>query len=418
MAYDCATKVSLTVAMSLCALVATEPAFAQPAPEPRTVADRPREDLDPLGARFGSFQLLPELALQHLRDDNVFATRQNPVSDSAFVLRPSAEVRSDWTRNSLAAGASAALSDYSDLSTEDHDDYDMFVEGRWDTYRGFFSGEIASSIDHEGRESTDDARALERAKFATDALTLGYRITPGSMLFEVEIDSSTIDYSDVEGFDGTVNHDDRDRDSVQRRLRVGHEVFDGYSLFLQALDSHIDYHSRFDDDGFERSSKGYELVVGAAVNVTDVVFGNVFYGRKSQEYDDPRYAKIEGPAFGIDVGWNVTQLTTLSFEGRQQVAPTTVVGAAGIDEKQVGIRADHELLRNLIVSLGFSEETEAFKGIPRHDENTVTRMGARYLMNRRLEIELNYTRRSRDSNTDPDANFSKDLVSIQFKGQL
>lgn len=395
------------------------PVAAQPVPPPETVTNRGRPDLDPLGVRLGGFRLFPEFALEYLNDDNVFATNENTVSDNAYVLRPGVTLRSDWTRNSLVLGANAALNRYEQWSTEDHDDSELFAVGRWDTANdGAFSADVTRSVDHEGRESADDARGLERTRYTTDSLVLEYQVRPGRMLFEVELDMAELDFDDVLGVDGPINNDHRDRDRVSSRLRVGYELFGGYALFVEAQNNATDYKSRFDNNGFERSSTGDEFVVGAAMNVTEVVFGSAYYGRKSQTYDDPRFAKIGGPAFGIDIGWNITALTTLTFSGSQQVAPTTIVGAAGIDETRLGLRADHELLRNLLLSIDWGTGTDDFKGIARRDDLRATTFGARYLMNRKLEVAFEYSSRDRDSTATEDLNFSKRIISIQFKGQI
>lgn len=395
------------------------PAAAQPVPIPETVANRGRPNLDPLGVRLGSFTLFPEFGLRYMNDDNVYASNENTLSDNAYTLSPGITLRSDWNRNSLIVGANAALSRYEELKFEDHDDSEVFVRGRWDTANnGAFTGEISSSIDHEGRDSADAAQGFDRTRFATDRTTLDYQVRPGKMLFEAEIDMARLDFDDVMGLDGPISNDDRDRDTASARLRVGYEVFNGYALFVEGRSNTVEYDSRFDRNGFERSAEGDEFVFGAAMNVTEILFGNVFYGRKSQTYDDERFAKIRGPAFGVDVGWNITQLTTLTFSGRRQVSPTTIIGASGVDETRYGLRADHELLRNLILTVDWGDRTDDFKGIERRDQNRTSTFAARYLMHRKLELEFQYTSRDRDSNAAAILNFSKRIISIQIKGQI
>lgn len=419
MSIDVASKRRLASVLWLGMLCMHGLAVAQGLPQGDTVANRPRDSLDPLGIRLGAFGFFPRLGLQHVSDSNVFATRENTIADDALVLRPSLTLRSDWSRNSLVVDANAALNRFSDLETEDHDNSSILAAGRWDTANnGFFYADVDHSVNHEGRESADDARGLSRARFESDGLTLGYRVAPGRMLVQFDIDALTLDYDDVPGTAGTINHDDRDRDQLVRRVRVGYELSEGYSVFVQAMDRTTDYEFLFDDNGFERSSNGSELLVGAAMNVTDVVFGDVFVGEKSQDFDDPRFTSIGGRAYGIDVAWNITRLTTLNFQGRQEVTPTTIIDAAGIDSKRLGFRADHELLRNLILSLEWSKETQDFNGIDRRDENSLTSLGARYLMNRRLEIQADYESRDRNSTAAADLEFSKRVIRIQVLGQL
>ena len=405
----------------LCVSMAAGPGttFAQRLARPDTVATRDRDGLDPNGATLGSFRLFPEMALEHLQDDNVFATPVIPVSDSALVIRPDITIRSDWSRNSLEAGIQAAMYRYADLDSEDHDDSRAYLEGRWDTANdGFFYGSVSQSVEHEGRESVNDARGFERTEIDRDVSQIGYEVTPGRMAFRLELESQTLDFNDVMGPNGPINNDDRDRDRFFGLLRVGFELSQGYTVFLQAVDRSIDYDSRFDDDGFERSGDGQEVHIGATMNVSDVLFGDIYVGRKTHDYDDDRFASIGGSAYGIDLAWNITALTTLNFLGRQEVAPTTVLGAAGVDESSLGVRADHELLRNLVLSLEWSEQTDDFKGIDREDINRNASFGVRYLMNRRLEVGLTYTKRERKSDTNVDRQYSKNLVSIQFTGQL
>ena len=394
-------------------------AHAQPADELATVATRQRESLDPLGIRTGSFRIFPELGLEHAKDSNVFATRDARASDTVLVLTPAVTFRSDWSRNSFDFGVSAAINDYSDFDTEDHDDRSAFVRGRWETANdGFFYGNYDSSVDHEGRESVDDARGLERTQIDTDEVSIGYRVEPGRMLFQVEIESRDSDFHDVAGIGGVVNNDDRDRTGKSTRLRGGYRVSDGYAVFLQRSDRSIDYDSVVDDNGFNRNAEGDETVVGAELDLTDVIFGDVYFGRKSYSYDDARFSDIKGNAFGIGIDWNVTRLTTFRFDGHQEVTPTTVIGAAGIDETEFMLGADHELLRNLILSLEWSRREDDFKGIERKDENHSITFGARYLMNRRFEIEFEYVSHDRDSTTAANREYSRNLVGIRFTGQL
>ena len=83
-------------------------------------------------------------------------------------------------------------------------------------------------------------------------------------------------------------------------------------------------------------------------------------------------------------------------------------------ETRLGLRVDHELLRNLILSLEWTTVDEDFDGIDRKDEIDTVDFSARYLMNRRAELVLAYSHRDRDSNpvTAEGLRFSRNLVSL------
>jgi len=385
-----------------------------------TVTTRYREDFDPVGARLGGFQLLPELGIQLVNDDNVFASQSGIVDDAITVFRPSLELRSDWSRNELSAGADAAINRFSEFSGEDHDTSNFFLNGRWDTANtGFLSGGAIHSTDYEGRESPEDANAFERTGYKFDQISLDYRLAPGRMFMEVGIDAADYDYDDVRDVNGVViNNDDRDGRLLESSLRFGYEFADGYSVFVQGVDRSLEYVNPIDDFGFERSSDGHEVMIGARLNSSDVIFGDVFVGSISQQYDDPRFVKITGTEVGADLAWNLSGLTTFRLQGGRGILPTTTVGAFGIDTTSYSLRAEHELLRNLIFTLEWIDQKQAFKGIDRKDDYHTIEVVVRYLMNRRFEVQLEYRNQTRDSNADENFEFTRRLLGIQLIGHL
>ncbi|MDH3434387.1 MAG: outer membrane beta-barrel protein, partial [Gammaproteobacteria bacterium] len=82
------------------------------------------------------------------------------------------------------------------------------------------------------------------------------------------------------------------------------------------------------------------------------------------------------------------------------VEATTIVDAAGIQATKFRLGVQHELLRNLIISLAWTTGQEDYRGIDRKDDNDMTAFESRYLMNRRVELVLGYTHRRRDTTPD------------------
>jgi hypothetical protein len=394
-----------------------QPSAAQELAANETVADRHRPALDPLGIRVGGLQLFPEVGIGGVHNDNVFALEDEKTSDLIYVIEPRLELRSNWSRHELNVGADAAVRRFRDNGGEDHEDYAIWAGGRLDVSRsGFLATEMRHARRHEDRESPDDAQGFERTAFDVSSMTLSYDTRPevSRLYVRLEGEYRGLDFEDSLGPSGPINNDDRDRRELSGSLRVGYAPTPSYFLFLQGETRSIRYDDEFDDAGFQRDSDDDEISLGVAIDFSGLIFGDIFFGHRTVEFNDPRFTDIDGPSFGADVAWNITGLTTLSLSGRRSVEPTTIVDVSGVVETRFGLRVDHELLRNLILSLEWTTVDEDFDGIDRKDEIDTVDFSARYLMNRRAELVLAYSHRDRDSNpvTAEGLRFSRNLVSL------
>jgi uncharacterized protein (PEP-CTERM system associated) len=83
----------------------------------------------------------------------------------------------------------------------------------------------------------------------------------------------------------------------------------------------------------------------------------------------------------------------------------------------VAANADHELLRNLLVTLGASYENDNFQGITRTDNVFTLGAGARYLVSRHLFFggSLTYYQRS---STAAGASYSQNVVMLRVGTQF
>lgn len=404
-------------------LLTWQPVWSQDITRNETVADRARPELDPSGVPIGGFRLYPQLALTLEHNSNIFADGLSVRSDRIYVVSPEFEVRSDWNNHAIDFGAAADISRFRDFEGEDHSDLDIWANGRLDISRSaFLSGSVEHSTRHEGRDSADDVRGEERTRFDVDSIAVSYQLRPGARKFRAlfEAEFANLDFDDVQGAEGTINNDDRDRRRVTGTMRIGYDALPTNSFFLQASTEYFDYDSQFDDAGFERSSNGYELAIGSTLDYSGITFGDVYVGYRSRSYDDQRYEKIDGLSFGAEVAWNLSRLTTVTISGSRTVEATTIVDAAGIQATKFRLGVQHELLRNLIISLAWTTGQDDYRGIDRKDDNDVASFGARYLMNRRVELVLGYTHRRRD--TTPDTTdgfaFSRDVYRATVEVHL
>jgi hypothetical protein len=171
-------------------------------------------------------------------------------------------------------------------------------------------------------------------------------------------------------------------------------------------------------DGTNRDSDGYAIVAGTELNFTDVTFGQIFVGYRQYDYTDPQFETQSGPTFGASVDWNVTRLTTLTFEASQDIFPTTIAGSSGIDTKELGFRVDHELRRNILLNLAIDYRNEDFQQTTRDDDVTGGEVGFVYLLNRYLDINGGYVYQNRKTNVDTGTQYRINQVFIGFRAKV
>lgn len=388
----------------------------------QTVTERPRPEYDPRGVRAGGFQLFPSLTVSEQFDDNVFRSSSNRDADLITEVSPEASLVSNWNNHRLDFSAGADIGFYAFNPDENYQDYFAGFDGQLDVRRNshFFGGATYSHL-HESRGSPDDAGGEEPSEFDLVETNVGYFHRFNRLSISPEVEFSRYDFHDVArnigGVRGEVNNDDRDRNEVSAGARVGYQFMPDYEAFVAGSYNVVRYDTAVDDLGFNRDSDGYEVVGGLSLDLTGLLFANVFAGYRSQTPDDPRLGGVSGPTFGGDLIWNPTGLTTVTAGIERTVGESTLGGASGFFATIYRARVDHELLRNVLLNARASYEDDKFFGNGRDDDIISAGAGVRYLMNRNVHLGLNYNYQVRNSNA-PGSDFVNNRVILSVRGQF
>jgi hypothetical protein len=398
-------------------------AQGQGLPPGATVIERERPEVDAVSRDVGAFELGAVLAFGSERDDNVFAERDGTRADTALWVQPAFDLASNWTRHALSLAGDFKTVRYHEYDSEDYDDSGVSLRTRLDIRDlSALSLDLDRREGAETRESPDDRGADRRTQFNTELARLAYSNRRTRLRLDLETEWARLDFKDAfrSSDASTINNDDRDRRETLARARVGYQVATDYGLFAQAVVNDRSYDQVLDDDGFDRSSSGWELVLGVALDRSDIVFGDFFAGYRKQEFADPRFEDVEAPTFGAELTWNVTGLTTLSALAERVLEDTTIVGVSGIQSTRLRLGSDHELRRNLIVSVAIENEEEDFQGTDQTDDIRRLNLTVRYLMNRRLHLVGGYRNERRSSTAAAPLAFeySKDVYFVQLQGHL
>jgi len=396
----------------------------------RTVVDRERPEVSPLGMRFGPWFFFPRAEVDESYNDNINAGSGAPGSpkNDAFIttLAPAFDLRSNFPTNALNLSAGAALSWYSKHTNFNTQDAFGAADGRLDVDATHdFHGGLRIARNHEDPGAPNVPGGIAQPViYSTYAANAGFAQTRLRIGYSADVTAQRQEYQAVPLVGGGIApQSDRDNNSYEFALRPYYEFEPNYQAFLRGAYNIRDYdHPALLQP--TRDSKGYRIDVGARIDLTGLAYGEFFIGYLRQEYDSSTFGNIGGLDAGANVVYNITQLTSLSLKAVRTVQDTNfaVVGNApspGYLESSVGLSVDHELLRNLLLNGNASYINDDFKGIDRTDNAYQAGVGTKYLLNRNLYVGANYTFERRiSSGTSGIGPFSRNIFMLRLSTQL
>jgi len=384
------------------------------------VLDRERPEYDAVGVRAGSFMVYPELAVGVTYDDNVFATDTTTESDFYYGVSPSVSVESDFGRHALNFNAYTASRFYSSETSEDRFDWGVAADGVVEASQ-FTQIQGAVSYDQltEDRTSTDrvagGAEPTEYDVFNA-ALNLHQRFNRVTAMVGASFTQN--DYKDTPAVGGGVlDQDFRDYDKWEFPARISYDVSADTSVFLRGTYNTREYEQQPPAVAITRDSDGYDVGIGAAFDITNLVRGEAWVGYMSQEFDQVGFNSIDGVDFGLTGAWYASELTTVTAGINRSIEDSTAAASAGHLDTTFELGIAHEVQRNIILTADVSYLDVEFEGIARDDETISAGAGMQYLVNRNAELSLDYDYVSRDS-TAIGQDYDKSIVGLQLRLKL
>lgn len=370
---------------------APAPEIAPPGRGPaETVMARPRPDYDPIGYDMGGFRIFPEIVMSTGYDDNIFRTERQVQGDLISVVRPRVQMRSDFSQHRLDLTAEAAAGFYADHSSENFFDYRADARGHVDILRGLrLESALTYEHGHEDRGSVEAGAGTEPTQFDRMAALAVLAAQSGRFRYRVGLGAASLDYQNVGAIGGgTINNDDRDHLQTDVFGRVSMGVGPDFRVFTSAALVGRDFRTAVDDSGVNRDSAGLSAVAGVEYGGGGLWFARGYAGYRQQVYNDASLSDVAGPVFGGQVTGNITPLTTLTGHFDRDLVDTSVTGASSYWDTSLRLRADHELLRNLILSGALRARQNDFRGIDRSDRLFGGGLALRWLASRSVWLTL------------------------------
>lgn len=364
------------------------------------VMQRPREGYEAVGLRMGSFMAYPKVSLGAEHNDNIYATDGAEIDDLVWRVAPEINVSSDWSRHALNAYARASILRYQDFGTEDSEDLSVGASAQIDMQRNSFITLGADWADLvEPRTSPNAAvGALEPTAYETTAARAAVSHELNRLRLSGGYSFKSFDYEDGRNLaGGIVAQQHRDRDEHVVTARADYAVSPATALFVEVSRNVRDYRLARPAVTLVRDSEGTQALVGSNFELSATARGEIAVGYLSQEYDDPTLGDIDGFGARAQVEWFPTQLTTVTFTGSRTIEESASPGSAGYTSANVGVKVDHELMRNVILTGNVSQGKDDYQGITREDDRFNAGVGATYLLNRHVGVTVAYSHLDMDS---------------------
>lgn len=351
-----------------------------------SVMDRPRPAYDAQGVRLGSWLFLPSLMAKTTFDSNVFASGANPQSETIFSIRPELRIKSDWNRHSAEAFVAGEIARYRRFSSENHNNFFAGAAGSAEISRGFVAfGSVEYAKDHEERGTGESFAGFDKPvpfERITSRASVARRfnrltVTVGSVV-------DVHDFEDVTLGGVPVDQDYRDRNVFSVSSRVAYEVSPMTSVFVEVGWNKRDFRTS------PLNSDGWRATGGARFELSRLIQGEAFIGYMSQDYASPAIVDVSSYTYGGNLKWMPTPLTTVTLLGEREVGESAFGGFSSRITSNIGVRVDHELLRNLIASGRLGFEWDEFQGTARKDDYVKAGASLIYMLNPYLSVSGDY----------------------------
>ena len=356
-----------------------------------------------------NLMIRPEASLSAVYDSNIFATRNDELSDLIKVFQARLKAESDWQSHQLGFDMGGTIGIYDKYNNEDYEDYWGRVNTQIDVSdKANLFGGLGYAVDHEERGSprsdlvgSGPTTFKSRNAHAGIALTgekLGLRT--GGTIEQLRYDNTL-----------PITNEDRNRDILGFGARLSYRLNSHYTVYVQGISDVRDYSIEFDDNGFRRDSRGHRADVGFLATPSDQIKAELYVGHLLQRYDDSRFNNVNTVGFGGSIQYRYSPRTIWSAQLDRTLEETTISGASGYLYSTVSGKVEHMVTPRITVSAAVSASEADYQEISRKDRYYAAMMGARYYPTANLFVGAEYRVQVRDSNITQTVNND---ANIQF----
>ena len=363
-----------------------EPETAVPAqiiPEALPVKRKRRKLADPFAAQglaVGALRLYPAMEFDAVTSTDTTA---------GLRIKPSAQLKSDWSRHALDAGltgdltfdsAGGSISDLSlganaRLRLDIHHDLTTTLETRYGLDR-------SPASDSEVPDAAASARVDQNYSASGNLVRQAGRLS-----LQGKTGVAVFRFGDVD-LNGGGTEDNSDRDYVEPEIsaRAAYESSALLKPFGEAAYRPRLHFNAQDRNGLDRDSDGYILSAGVALNDEPFWTGELALNYIWRDYADPALDTISALGVSGALTWRPTELTEAVLTASTGISETASAASSGTPDYSLAAIVSHAPREYLSLSAGIGLEFEDIAGAG-GDLSITPRLGLIY----RLTPEIAWT---------------------------
>lgn len=364
-----------------------------------SVLERARPDFDPLGIQSHSFIVLPRLEVAGGGTSNVYQTSGNGIGAALLSVSPSVRATSDWNRDAVSLYAGATFNRYIDQSRRNEDAYDLRALGRKDVGNDFsLTGEAQYARLYESPESgAIDPTLSVLSSYRRSFLAARAQYQAGRARAILALDRTGFSFDTINAGGGfKINQQTRDRVISRVTGEYQYALTPSISLYAQASYGDINYSRRLANGTRNRDSTGERLVGGVNFDISELVRGKIGVGVINRNFRSSTFKDVTGVSAEAEIEYFPTEQLTLALLLGRTLADADVTSTSVYFDNQALVRADYELLRNLIVGGSAEYRRQTYVGLNATNNYYRASINARYLSSRFVELtsRISYVRRT------------------------
>ena len=388
-----------------------------------TAFTRRPDDADPayapLGIKLGTITVLPAFTQYVGYDSNPDQTIRRAAKSSA-VLRSEGELafRSDWSSSQLAGELRGGYSDYPQNDPASRPNAAGTTRLRLDVNRDTrieLEGRFVVDTQRTGSPDVGAPTSTSRPLFATYGATAGVSETFNRLQLTLRGTFDRQVFDDAQLSNGTtLIQSDRNANQYGVRLRAGYEISPVLTPFVEVLADTRVYDTPVDQSGLRRDSDGIGFVAGATLELSRTVSGEISAGLQRRSYVDPTLRNISAPLVNAALIWAASPLTTVRFNQQTGVIETSVPGSSGVFTDVASVEVQHDLLRNLSITVGGNYIRSDYQGVRIRENGFSALARIDYRFNRWLTLRGSYIYQQLDS-TSPNSSFRDNTFLVGLR---
>ena len=343
-----------------------------------------------------TFILFPAFEVEMTHTDNLFRATEGK-SDLITVYRPSFAIQSDWDNHSLSFSGSTSIGRHNNHPLEDFEDYSLstalnLVVDDFTTA----SGSLSHTRSHGARGDIDDPGELFSPDISfIDSLVLGFlHSIPDGLLVDLQFQVSKISFEN----NGPRNNSDRWETDYRARARIGWEIEQGTTVFVQPRAFLSRFRVKVDQFGTIRDYNEYELTAGIRLDATPITFLEFLAGVSTRRNEDEAFDDTVNYLSRGNFVWNPTSVMTFSAALDQTFEGAAAEGVSGTLTRSLTASVDWTPQDDWILTAETTLRVEEFEQVASDTsrQSMIIGLVADWAINRNVYSRLSLTREMQD----------------------